>query len=181
MKLVSTLAVGLVISITLSPTLQAKDVQTVNQLDKVFRAEIVKKEIPSFDIEVIAPLEKERQRAEAERIEDERIAIQRAAEEAEKVRQAQLVAEQAKVVSAAPSVPQNDSSAKMFIYMKESGNNPAAVNAGGCRGLGQACPGSKLPCGNDYACQDAYFTNYMLGRYGSWEAAKAFWLAHSWW
>lgn len=69
----------------------------------------------------------------------------------------------------------------MFIYMHESGNNPAAVNSSGCRGLGQACPGSKLPCGADYACQDAFFTNYMLNRYGSWENAKAFWLSHNWW
>lgn len=72
----------------------------------------------------------------------------------------------------------NPGSAKAFIYCKESTNNPAAVNAGGCRGLGQACPGSKLPCGShDYACQDNWFTNYMLERYGSWEAAKAHWLA----
>jgi hypothetical protein len=68
--------------------------------------------------------------------------------------------------------------AKEFIYCKESSNNPAAVNHIGCRGLGQACPGSKLPCGdNDYQCQDEWFTNYMLERYGSWEAAQAFWLA----
>lgn len=72
----------------------------------------------------------------------------------------------------------SQTTAKAFIYCHESGNNPAAVNAGGCRGLGQACPGSKLPCGsNDYACQDEWFTNYMLGRYGSWENAKAHWLA----
>lgn len=72
-------------------------------------------------------------------------------------------------------------SAKMFIYNHESGNNPASVNSSGCRGLGQACPGSKLPCDADYACQDAWFTNYMQGRYGTWENAKAFWLAHNWW
>lgn len=70
---------------------------------------------------------------------------------------------------------------KLFIYMKESGNNPAAVNSTGCRGLGQACPGSKLPCGNDYACQDAYFTNYAISRYGSWYNAYLFWLSHNWW
>lgn len=70
---------------------------------------------------------------------------------------------------------------KDFIYQHESGNNPNAVNSIGCRGLGQACPGSKLPCGADYACQDAYFTNYALTRYGSWEAAYAFWVQHSWW
>ena len=72
--------------------------------------------------------------------------------------------------------------AKAFIYQKESGNNPAAINSIGCRGLGQACPGSKLPCSNtDYACQDAWFTNYAMTRYGSWENAKAFWIQNHWW
>lgn len=70
---------------------------------------------------------------------------------------------------------------KAFIYQKESGNNPAAVNSRGCRGLGQACPGSKLPCGNDYACQDAWFTNYAMTRYGSWEAAYNYWVKNHWW
>ena len=70
---------------------------------------------------------------------------------------------------------------KAFIYQHESGNNPASVNSIGCRGLGQACPGSKLPCGNDYACQDAYFTNYAMTRYGSWEKAYQFWVQNRWW
>lgn len=72
----------------------------------------------------------------------------------------------------------NQTTAKAFIYCHESGNNPANTNPGGCRGLGQACPGSKLPCtDHDYACQDAYFTKYMQDRYGSWEAAKTHWIA----
>lgn len=68
-----------------------------------------------------------------------------------------------------------------YIYMHESGCNLNSVNAGGCRGIGQACPGSKLPCGADYACQNDYFTNYAIQRYGSWEAAYNFWLANHWW
>lgn len=93
----------------------------------------------------------------------------------------------AKVEQKAPEPPKPvytalpDNQYKAFIYQKESGNNPAAVNSIGCRGLGQACPGSKLPCGNDYACQDAYFTNYAIGRYGSWAGAYNFWVTHSWW
>lgn len=71
--------------------------------------------------------------------------------------------------------------AKSCIYSHESGNNPSAVNSIGCRGIGQACPGSKLPCDADYACQDAYFTNYAMTRYGSWENAWAFWQANKWW
>lgn len=70
---------------------------------------------------------------------------------------------------------------KDFIYMHESGCNPASVNSIGCRGIGQACPGTKLPCGADFACQDAYFTNYAIQRYGSWENAYAFWKSHNWW
>lgn len=70
--------------------------------------------------------------------------------------------------------------AKAFIYEHESGNRLTARNSGGCLGLGQACPGSKLvaACPNwetDYACQDQFFTNYMLNRYGTWENARAMW------
>ena len=73
--------------------------------------------------------------------------------------------------------------AKMFIYTKESGNRPNAVNASsGACGLGQALPCSKMPCSlEDYKCQDAYFTDYMIRRYGSWVAAKTFWLNNYWW
>lgn len=79
-----------------------------------------------------------------------------------------------------PSSPDQD---KAFIYAKESGNNPAAINhySGAC-GLGQALPCSKMPCTlTDYACQDQFFTGYMLNRYGSWANAKAFWLTNRWW
>jgi len=89
----------------------------------------------------------------------------------------------APVKATAPSTTPSD--AKLFIYLKESGNNPARYNSSGCLGLGQACPASKLlavcPDINDYACQDAWFTNYATKRYGGWEQAKAFWLAHNWW
>lgn len=87
----------------------------------------------------------------------------------------------APIVVPAPVV--TASAAKAFIYAKESGNDPAAVNrySGAC-GLGQALPCSKMPCSlSDYACQDNFFTSYMLGRYGSWENAQAFWLSHNWW
>lgn len=75
------------------------------------------------------------------------------------------------------------SDAKTFIYMKESGNRTNAINkSSGACGLGQALPCSKMPCTlTDYACQDAFFTKYMQNRYGTWENAKSFWLAHKWW
>lgn len=85
----------------------------------------------------------------------------------------------APIVSLVPVV----SDYKILIYNAESGNNPAAINrSSGACGLGQAEPCSKMPCSlSDYACQDAYFTNYMLSRYGSWAAAWAFHLLHGWW
>lgn len=86
------------------------------------------------------------------------------------------------VTAASLVVDATNVDAKMWIYMHESGNDPTRHNASGCRGLGQACPGSKLPCSDtDYACQDAWFTNYMTSRYGTWERAKSYWVAHGWW
>jgi hypothetical protein len=74
-----------------------------------------------------------------------------------------------------------DNQYAQFIYQHESGCNLNAVNGGGCRGIGQACPGNKLPCGADYACQNQFFSSYAIGRYGSWEAAYAFWVSNRWW
>jgi hypothetical protein len=77
----------------------------------------------------------------------------------------------------------SESEAKAFIYQHESGNRTDAINhdSGAC-GLGQALPCSKLPCSlSDYACQDAWFSDYMVRRYGSWAKAQAFWLVNKWW
>lgn len=77
--------------------------------------------------------------------------------------------------------PVSSDEAKAFIYMKESSNNLAAVNpSSGACGIGQSLPCSKLAneCPNwatDYECSDRWFTNYMLARYGSWQAAKDYW------
>jgi LysM repeat protein len=86
-------------------------------------------------------------------------------------------------VAAAPvSYPASDNSAKAFIYAHESSNNPNATNYLGCYGLGQDCNGQvRGQCGADYACQDEFFTNYAMRRYGSWANAQAFWQAHNWW
>lgn len=73
--------------------------------------------------------------------------------------------------------------AKSCIYMHESHNNPGAINASsGACGIGQAWPCSKLPCSlSDYSCQDNFFNNYAVNRYGSWAAAWAYWQAHGNW
>jgi phage-related tail protein len=110
---------------------------------------------------------------------------------AEKARLARIEADRAslaqKVVNSAIPTAQasggSENEAKMFIYMRESGNNPNAVNrtSGAC-GLAQALPCGKMNCAlGDYACQDAWATSYMQSRYGTWVNAKAFWLAHHWW
>ena len=70
---------------------------------------------------------------------------------------------------------------KDYIYNHESSCRTGAVNSIGCRGIGQACPGSKLPCGEDFACQDAFFSDYAERRYGGWYNAYVFWVNNHWW
>lgn len=73
-----------------------------------------------------------------------------------------------------------------YIFQHESRWNPAARNASGCTGLGQACPGSKLAAvcpnwENDPVCQIKFFNGYAVGRYGSWAAAYNAKIAKGWW
>lgn len=83
----------------------------------------------------------------------------------------------------APSVVNScgDNMYAQYIYQHESGCDLNSVNSIGCRGIGQACPGDKLPCGADYACQNAFFTSYANSAYGGWLGAYNHWLAVSWW
>ena len=71
---------------------------------------------------------------------------------------------------------------KQYIYQHESGCRTDAVNSIGCFGIGQNCSGDvRNSCGVDFSCQDAWFSNYAISRYGSWEAAYNFWLSNRWW
>ena len=147
------------------------------------KAKVIEQKAKELNLSESQKLELQKQVDELNKQKEE-LNKQLQAKQAEKARVAQIQAAQAHSVPKTVNytAQTNTGDAKAFIYQKESGNNPAAVNSIGCRGLGQACPGSKLPCSNsDYACQDAWFTNYMLQRYGSWEKAKAFWLANHWW
>lgn len=86
----------------------------------------------------------------------------------------------------AAGIPQSDWAAVDYIISRESGWKPGSVNAGGCAGLGQACPGSKLinACPNwrtDTTCQLNFFGGYAKGRYGTWQGAYNFWISHHWW
>lgn len=135
---------------------------------------------PDYTKEVLEPLYKAQELVRLATVEAVRIA--------EEQRAAQLAAEQARaaqIISKQVVTPiHDDGSAKMFIYMHESGNDPTRWNSSGCLGLGQACPASKLlaVCPNmDYACEDTWFTQYMTNRYGTWENAKAFWQRSHWW
>lgn len=101
---------------------------------------------------------------------------------------AQSVATQAVAhAQAAPATSGSEAASKTFIYNRESGNVACKINGGAVNcnyvgplacGIGQALPCSKLTsvCSlADYACQDVFFTNYMRARYGTWQAAEAYW------
>jgi TolA-binding protein len=79
------------------------------------------------------------------------------------------------------------SSAEQWIIMQESGGDPTAANpASTAFGLGQLLLGNRiLYLGADHdtvACdkQLAAFRSYVRDRYGTAEAAQAYWQAHSW-
>lgn len=89
-------------------------------------------------------------------------------------------------VMAAAGISPADYAYVDYIFSRESRWNTAATNAGGCAGLGQACPGSKVinACANwqtNAVCQTQFFSGYAIGRYGSWEKAYNFWLSRHWW
>lgn len=70
------------------------------------------------------------------------------------------------------------------IYQHESGCSTTRTNSIGCLGLGQSCPASKLlaVCPTmDWACENAWFTNYANNRYGSPAQAWAVWQVQRWW
>lgn len=87
-------------------------------------------------------------------------------------------------VMAAAGISSGDYAYVNYIISRESNWNANARNAGGCLGLGQACPGSKLTavCPNlDAVCQLKFFGGYANGRYGGWGGAYNFWLSHHYW
>ena len=123
-----------------------------------------------------------------QKIAEKKVAEERARSQAAQVRTAALAASTPAISGGGLRGGCGDNQYAAYIYGKESGGtvpgmcNTTATNAGGCFGIGQACPGSKVAhCGADYACQNAWFTNYAIGRYGSWEAAYNFHRANNWW
>ncbi len=122
-----------------------------------------------------------------QKIAEKKAAEEKAAIEAAKAAEVKVVSTP---VAQGPVGNCGDNYYASYIYGMESGGrvvgncNPSAKNAGGCLGIGQACPGSKLiaACpGLDYTCQNAYFTNYAVSRYGDWAGAYNFWIGNGWW
>ncbi|MCL2371718.1 ubiquitin-like domain-containing protein [Candidatus Saccharibacteria bacterium] len=79
-------------------------------------------------------------------------------------------------------IPEEDWVYVDFIVFRESSWNPNAVNriSGAC-GLAQAFPCSRVP-GNPFDPVNSlrWQHQYVLGRYGSYAAAYAFWQIHGW-
>ena len=76
------------------------------------------------------------------------------------------------------SAPVNNSSAKEWIAQKESGGSYTATN-GQYQGRYQLSA-SYLGGDNSQENQERVADSYVAGRYGSWEAAKAFHIANGW-
>ncbi|NJE64130.1 LysM peptidoglycan-binding domain-containing protein [Enterococcus durans] len=91
--------------------------------------------------------------------------------------------ETVEVAPAAPAVatattPSNTSSSKEWIANKESGGSYTATNG---RYIGRYQLDASYLNG-DYSAenQERVADQYVTSRYGSWDAAKAFWLANGW-
>ncbi len=103
-----------------------------------------------------------------------------------KGRKAPVVAGNKAEIMTAAGISPDEFYAVDFIITKESGWRVNAMNAAGCSGLGQACPGSKLANAcpewqSDPICQMRFFTGYARGRYGSWVNAYNAWQVKGWW
>ena len=106
-------------------------------------------------------------------------------------KQQQAILASVRVVGAPSAVVAGcgDNSYANYIYMHESGCRLGAINSIGCIGIGQRCGNAgnnalSNACPDwqtNYACQNAHFTAYAIGRYGSWASAYDFWLLHKYW
>jgi len=138
--------------------------------------------------ETIKKLEQEiEQRKQREQELEQQVSAKKEAQRiaAERVQNAASLTSKA-YAAAAPTVGSvgncGDNMYKQYIYQHESGCVTDKWNSSGCYGIGQACPASKIAhCGADFACQDAWFTNYAVTRYGSWAGAYNFWVNNHWW
>lgn len=127
--------------------------------------------------EQIDKLQQERDRLEQERI---RLEGELQAKKASKLQIASQTIPTSGTASAASNCGSDPYMA--YIYQHESGCRTTALNSIGCYGIGQSCPASKIAhCGADFSCQDSWFRNYAISRYGSTYGAYQFWLSNHWW
>ena len=179
------LFVGLAIHYTVKQkqTLQFKTIELKSKEAQLI--ELNQKYDEVLKLQTKSEAEKQQQQEKIKQLESDRERLQRELQ----AKANKYLADSQKLNTAVLSAPKASAASncntgnpyKDFIYMKESGCRTTAVNSIGCRGLGQACPGSKLPCDDDFACQDRWFSNYAITRYGSWESAYNFWLKNRWW
>lgn len=75
-----------------------------------------------------------------------------------------------------------DTASALELIGRESGCNPNAMNvSSGACGVAQELPCGKSGCAlGDGACQVRWMNGYVVGRYGSWDAAVAWHNAHNW-
>ncbi|GGC89627.1 LysM peptidoglycan-binding domain-containing protein [Enterococcus wangshanyuanii] len=94
------------------------------------------------------------------------------------VQEAAVQAEPAAPAQEATTAPATTSSAKEWIAQKESSGSYAATNG---RYIGRyQLDASYLNGDYSEANQERVADSYVAGRYGSWEAAQAFWMANGW-
>lgn len=91
---------------------------------------------------------------------------------------AQPVAPAQETAPAVAAAPADSSSAKEWIAQRESSGSYSATNG---RYIGRYQLDASYLNG-DYSAenQERVADSYVAGRYGSWEAAQAFWLANGW-
>lgn len=127
--------------------------------------------------EQIDKLQKERDQLEQER---RRLEGELQAKKASRLQTASVSVPFQGTASASPNCGSDPYMAQ--IYMRESGCRTTALNSIGCYGIGQSCPASKIAhCGSDFSCQDAWFRQYAISRYGSFAGAWAAWQRQHWW
>ena len=159
----------------------------VDQLDRTIAKEVKLKQLDERYQEVLdkkanTEAEKQEQLKKIEELEEEKKKLQEQLTlKLERQKQAELakakLSKEAKQVAGVGSAKAQGScntgnQYKDYIYFRESGCRTDAVNPIGCKGIGQACPASKIAhCGNDFACQDEWFSNYAQTRYNGWEQA----------
>lgn len=151
----------------------------LKQLNTELKTQLKKKDLDQKEIERLQTEIKDRQEREKALERELQAKLERKAQEKQKLATAARRATGTQSASAATVSTGN--SARAFIFQKESGNRLNAVNSGGCYGLGQDCNGTLASaCPNwrtDRPCQEAFWESYMQRRYGSWEKARAHWLA----